>query len=199
MAAKQDHWDSAAYQNSASFVPKLATKVLQWLDVQEGDVILDVGCGDGVLNLQIAQTLSKGTGMIHGVDSSESMIATAKKSASANPSIANSCTFQVIDATQLLTHPALQTSSFDKVFSNAAMHWILRPSSQREAFFQGIRNALKPGGTFVFEMGGMGNVAEMRAALLSVVSRRVGIERAREVDPWFFPDEVWMRGMLEET
>jgi protein-L-isoaspartate O-methyltransferase len=46
MTAKQeDHWDSAAYQNSASFVPKLATKVLEWLDVQEGDKILDVGCG----------------------------------------------------------------------------------------------------------------------------------------------------------
>jgi protein-L-isoaspartate O-methyltransferase len=46
MATKQeDHWDSAAYQNSASFVPKLATKILGWLDVQEGDEILDVGCG----------------------------------------------------------------------------------------------------------------------------------------------------------
>lgn len=46
-------------------------------------------------------------------------------------------------------------------------------------------------------MGGMGNCAEMRAALLSVVSRRIGIEKTREVDPWFFPDEVWMREMLE--
>lgn len=34
-----------AYQNSASFVPKLATVVLQWLDVQKDDQILDVGCG----------------------------------------------------------------------------------------------------------------------------------------------------------
>jgi len=34
-----------AYQNSASFVPKLATKVIGWLDVREDDVILDVGCG----------------------------------------------------------------------------------------------------------------------------------------------------------
>jgi len=34
-----------AYQNSASFVPKLATKVLSWLDVHEDDVILDIGCG----------------------------------------------------------------------------------------------------------------------------------------------------------
>jgi len=51
----------------------------------------------------------------------------------------------------------------------------------------------------VFEMGGMGNVAEMRSTLLSVISRRVGIEKAREVDPWFFPDERWMSRMLEKT
>jgi hypothetical protein len=79
------------------------------------------------------------------------------------------------------------------------MHWILRRPSTREAFFRGIHAALKPGGVFVFEMGGMGNVAEMRTILLSVVSKRIGLAKAREADPWFFPDEVWMTGMLEET
>lgn len=58
---------------------------------------------------------------------------------------------------------------------------------------------MKPDGVFCFEMGGMGNVAEMRAALLGAVGRRIGYETAREVDPWFFPDEVWMKKMLEET
>lgn len=48
-------------------------------------------------------------------------------------------------------------------------------------------------------MGGMGNVAEMHAVFLSVVGRRVGIEKARAADPWFFPDEAWMKQMLEET
>lgn len=33
------------YQHSASFVPKLAGKVVTWLDLQKDDVILDVGCG----------------------------------------------------------------------------------------------------------------------------------------------------------
>lgn len=33
------------YQNVASFVPKLATVVLGWLDVQKDDLILDIGCG----------------------------------------------------------------------------------------------------------------------------------------------------------
>ena len=70
------------------------------------------------------------------------------------------------------------------------MHWILRPESTRETFFRGIHGALKTGGTFVFEMGGLGNVPEMRATFLAVVGRRVGMEKAREADPWFFPDEV---------
>lgn len=34
-----------AYQRSASFVPKLATKIVQWLDPQKDDRILDIGCG----------------------------------------------------------------------------------------------------------------------------------------------------------
>jgi len=101
----------AWYQNSASFVPKLAGKVVSLLDVQEDDVILDLGCGgklfshsgvlmdvnrltDGVLNLQIAQTLAKGKGRIHGVDTSEAMISAAKKAAASDAVAKKVCTFE---------------------------------------------------------------------------------------------------------
>jgi len=33
------------YQHSGSFVPKLAGKVVEWLDLQKDDVVLDIGCG----------------------------------------------------------------------------------------------------------------------------------------------------------
>ena len=66
------------------------------------------------------------------------------------------------------------------------MHWILRPVDRREDFFRGVHTALKPNGVYVFEMGGMGNVAEMRTTLLSIVSKKVGIEKAREADPGSF-------------
>ncbi|KAK0118098.1 hypothetical protein ONS95_012403 [Cadophora gregata] len=202
MSTKQEneeHWSSQAYQNSASFVPKLAGKVIGWLDVQEDDMILDVGCGDGIINVQLAQTLAKGKGKIHGVDASPAMIASAQKAAAADPAASKTCSFEVIDATQLSTNPSLQQEKYDKVFSNAAMHWILRHEDTRKDFFKGVRGALKAGGTFVFEMGGMGNVAEMRTALLSVIGRKIGFPKAREVDPWFFPDETWMTDMLERT
>ncbi|KAL2129524.1 hypothetical protein VTI74DRAFT_7652 [Chaetomium olivicolor] len=197
MAVQQDNWSSDAYQNAASFVPKLATKVMQWLDPQKDDVILDVGCGDGVLNIQMAQIVAQGSGRVHGIDRSPAMIEAARASIE-SAGLSNKCTFEVLDATTLSSHPALQQPIFTKAFSNAALHWILRPPSTREAVFRGVRDALAPGGTFVFEMGGLGNVSEIRAALLSAVGRRIGLERVQEVDPWFFPDEEWVREVLEK-
>jgi len=79
------------------------------------------------------------------------------------------------------------------------MHWILRPSDRREVFFRGVRDSLAPGGHFVFEMGGLGNVCEVRAALLGAVGRRLGLEKTLAVDPWFFPDENWVKEMVEVT
>ena len=110
-----------------------------------------------------------------------------------------------MDALDLVRAPHLQQANFTKIFSNAAMHWILRaPAPAQADFFRGAREALAPGGTFAFEMGGLGNVAEMRTALLMAVARRVGggkegLARARDHDPWFFPDETWATEMLEQT
>ncbi|CZT47012.1 uncharacterized protein RSE6_07535 [Rhynchosporium secalis] len=189
---EEEHWSSQAYQNSASFVPKLAGKVIGWLDVQQDDRILDIGCGDGIINLQLAQVVSRGKGSVHGIDASPAMIEAARSSAAADVAA-------IVDATTLLSNPELQKYSFDKVFSNAAMHWILRREETRKDFFEGVRGALKVGGKFVFEMGGMGNVAEMRTALLSVIGQHTSLEQARAADPWFFPDEIWMTTMLEQT
>lgn len=101
----------------------------------------------------------------------------------------------MLDATELADRPNFQL--FNKAFSNAAMHWILRREQTRESFFRGVKAALTPGGTFAFEMGGLGNCSELRCALLMAVGRRVGLARAQEVDPWFFPDEEWVTDVME--
>lgn len=144
---------------------------------------------DGVLTHEIAHSLK--SGHIHGIDSSASMIQTAKSTSPSN------ATFSVLDVTALTKSPDLQSGEYDKVFSNAALHWILRNADHRRDVLVGAYNALKPSGTFVFEMGGHGNVPEMHAALIMATARRIGITKAREVDPWFFPDEKWMKKELE--
>jgi len=77
------------------------------------------------------------------------------------------------------------------------MHWILRREDRRAGFFGGVRAALAPGAAFAFEMGGLGNVSEVLAALAGAVGRRVGVARAAALSPWFFPDEAWARAALE--
>ncbi|KAF7534715.1 hypothetical protein G7Z17_g13326 [Cylindrodendrum hubeiense] len=195
MAAEKDHWTSSEYQNVASFVPKLAGKVVQWLDLQKDDVLIDIGCGDGILNAEFAKILAQGNGSMLGIDSSASMIDSARELCKDS----KNSTFETLDATKLVTKPELQKGTFTKAFSNAAMHWILRPEATRTDFFKGVYASLAPGGTFAFEMGGQSNVSEMRGAVLMAVTRRVGLAAALAADPWFFPDEVWITAQLEEA
>lgn len=105
----------------------------------------------------------------------------------------------VLDATALASSTALQKGTFTKAFSNAALHWILRNPDTRDSVFPAVYASLQQGGTFTFEMGGLGNVSEMRAAILLAVSRRVGLDRALEAEPWFFPDEAWATQAMESA
>jgi trans-aconitate methyltransferase len=188
-----DHWSSDKYSSAASFVPKLTTKVLSYLDVQPNDRILDIGCGDGVLTSQIAHAAS--SGQVLGLDASTSFIETAQqKYATSN------CTFKKQDCTKLDQCPEAVDGSWDKVFSNAAMHWILRKPEIRQSFFQNVNKALKPGGKFVFEMGGNGNVAEVQAAATAALLHAgVGLKSAHEANPWFFPSEAYGSMLLKEA
>ncbi|KAF2088128.1 S-adenosyl-L-methionine-dependent methyltransferase [Saccharata proteae CBS 121410] len=190
----KDHWSSKNYSAAANFVPLLTQTVVSYLSPQPTDHILDLGCGDGILTAKLASACSQGT--ITGLDSSSSMISSAKASKAGS-----NTTYRVADCGNLAkSAPDVLTGTWDKVFSNAAMHWILRAPDARTTLFRDVFAALKPGGAFVFEQGGAGNVAEARTALLAgLVAHGVSLAAAREADPWFFPSETWMRGALEDA
>ncbi|KAL2885852.1 DUF1776-domain-containing protein [Ceratocystis lukuohia] len=192
MTHRKDIWTAEEYQSSASFVPKLATKVVQWLDVQKDDVVLDLGCGDGILDEQFIRVLRQGSGRLTGLDSSVAMIEAARKLVPDE-----NASFEVADCSKLDALSHITTGIFTKVFSNAAMHWILSSTSTRTSFFRGVREATAPGGLFVFEMGGLGNISEMRTAILMAAARHIGLQAAISIDPWFFPDEAYVTHMLQ--
>lgn len=50
----------------------------------------------------------------------------------------------------------------------------------------------------MFEMGGHGNVAEVMTALIyTLVQNGIPVGKAKDVNPWFFPSETWMKDALE--
>lgn len=63
------------------------------INIHKNDIILDMGCGMGVISLMLAHRFS--TAHIHGMDIQKNLIQSAKKNAS-NNSLHN-CTFEHID------------------------------------------------------------------------------------------------------
>ena len=188
----KDHWTANAYSASASFVPLLTQEIVQWLDPQTNDTILDLGCGDGVLTAKIRSSGAS----ITGFDASPNLIEAARNTYGTNQGLA----WNLLDCRYLEKSNAIKEAEYTKVFSNAALHWILRDASTRLSVLRGVYQTLRSGGTFVFEMGGAGNVADVHAALLAaLVHQGVAIAKARESCPWFFPSEELMSEMLEEA
>jgi trans-aconitate methyltransferase len=157
-------WDPLAYERNGSFVHALAGGVLEWLNAQPGEYILDLGCGDG----QLTQRISDAGTHVLGVDASAEMVAAARE--------------RGIEAEQA-TAEALpfRDATFDAVFSNAALHWV----RDQDAMMRQVRRVLKPGGRFVAEMGGHGNVAAIQVALTATLERHGFGERERGVN--YFP------------
>lgn len=157
-------WNPEEYARHAGFVAVLGMPVVEWLAPQPGEQILDLGCGDGVLTEKL---VALGCEVV-GVDGSAAQVRAA---------VARGVEARVLDGHELDYHEA-----FDAVFSNAALHWMKRDPDQVIA---GVWRALKPGGRFVAEFGGHGNVGQIRRVLHEALERR-GIG-AEQYDPWYFP------------
>lgn len=156
-------WDPDRYARSARFVADLALPLLDRLDLRAGMAVLDLGCGDGALAAKMAAMGAR----VVGVDSSPDQVAAAR-AAGLDARIADG---EALDFDE----------EFDAVFSNAALHWMRRP----DRVLDGVRRALRPGGRFVGEFGGAGNIAAVRRAIEAALARR-GFD-ARRYDPWYFP------------
>jgi trans-aconitate methyltransferase len=159
----QQIWNSSEYAQHGRFVAEMAGSLVDLLNPQPGEKILDLGCGDGFLTRRIADS---GARML-GVDSSPAMVSSAAE--------------RGIEVRQAGGEEMDFHREFDAVFSNAALHWM----RDQNAVLANVARALKPGGRFVAEFGGQGNIASIRVALLAVLTRR-GIPADRVENNYFY-------------
>jgi trans-aconitate methyltransferase len=167
-------WDTELYEARHAFVWRFGQGVFELLDAKAGERILDLGCGTGQLTEKIAACGAQ----VLGLDSSPDMVGQARQN---YPNLQ----FALKDATALDFD-----GEFDAVFSNAVLHWVRDASGAA----RGIARALKPGGRFVAEFGGYGNVEQIESAVRQVVGRY--LPQAPE-SRWYFPSIAEYAGVLD--
>ena len=166
-------WDPSLYAAHAAFVPALGNAVLEMLAPQPGERILDIGCGDGVLT----EKLVAAGAQVIGVDADPAMVAAAQEKG--------------LDARRMDARKLDFTQEFDAVFSNATLHWVGAPAVVTAA----VMRALKPGGRYVGEFGGFGNIAAIRVALRAVLAKH-GF-RLPDDETSYYPTAEAFRAVLE--
>ena len=168
-------WNPVVYAQTGAFVPALGAGVFEWLNARSGERILDLGCGDGQLTAKIAELGAE----VVGVDASPEMVEGARQ--------------RGLDARVCNAEALPFAAEFDAVFSNAALHWV----RNQDAMLSSVMHALKPGGRFVAEMGGHGNIAAIQVALAAVLARHGPSREFSAEQMNYFPTPSSYRARLE--
>jgi trans-aconitate methyltransferase len=171
-------WDAKGYDERFSYVTTYGEALLARLDPRPGERIVDLGCGTGHLTAEIASSRAH----VEGLDADPQMLERAR---TAHPDIA----FRQADArTFTVAQPV------DAIFSNATLHWV--PEADQQQVIDAVHRALRPGGRFVAEMGGAGNVAIITRAVLAV---RAAHHLPDLPPPWHFPTPAEQASRLEQA
>ncbi len=168
-------WNADKYKKHAIFVSNLAFPVVELLNPQPNEKILDLGCGEGTLAVEIEKLGAK----VIGVDLSESMVQKTKE---------KGIEAYVMSATDLTFE-----NKFDAVFSNAVLHWV----KEDKKAIQKISKSLKVNGRFVAEFGGYGNIKFLTDAIKEVFDKHQ--EYGKFNNPWYFPKDKDYKKLLEDN
>ena len=171
----KNEWNADKYNKHANFVSNLALNVLKLLNPLQDEKILDLGCGDGTLAVEI----KKFNANVVAVDLSQSMVEKTKKKG--------------IDASVMSVTELTFINEFDAVFSNAVLHWVV----DSETAIIKIFNSLKNNGRFIAEFGGYGNIKYLIDAMQEVFSNHK--EYGKFSNPWFFPKDTEYKKLLESN
>ena len=167
-------WDADRYQRQFGYVSAMAGDLVELLDPRSGETVLDLGCGTGELAERIAATGAR----VWALDGDPAMVAAARERLGPE---------RVLLADG---HDFRPPEPVDAVFSNAALHWMPRPAE----VIARVRAALRPGGRFVAEMGGAGNIAAILGAFAAAAAE-AGLPAPP--NPWYFPTPGRYATLLE--
>ena len=164
-------FDGKKYEKASAHQKEWGARLIAELNLQGDENVLDIGCGDGILSVQLSKLLPKGE--VIGIDASQGMIDTARSKVREN------LRFQLMDINDINF-----INQFDLIFSNAALHWV----KDHQKLFYNLGRSLRAGGWIRFNFAGDGNcsnffkVIREAMALDSYAEHYSGFEW-----PWYMP------------
>lgn len=169
-------WDASRYGSLP--LPHVAwgQGVRERLAASDGERILDLGCGTG---RDMAALLASHVGVhVIGVDASQNML---DEATCAVAPFGDRAELVRADLSRTTGEPGALSlpEPVDAVMSVAALHWI----PDHALVFRTVADVLGPGGRFVADAGGAGNIARFDAALEQVLGSPQGDGPAT---PWAF-------------
>ncbi|MCL2157571.1 MAG: methyltransferase domain-containing protein [Methanobrevibacter sp.] len=166
-------FDGEKYKQSSKHQKEWGNRLISELELKRNELILDLGCGDGVLTEQLSLLVPNGK--VIGIDASMGMIQTAKKCKKDNLS------FIPMDINDMAF-----INDFDIIFSNAALHWV----KNHEKLLKNSLAALKPNGIIRWNFAGEGNCSNFFDIVKSVMNENEYKEYFIHFEwPWYMPSK----------
>ena len=150
-------WNAEDYAKHSSNQYEWAKELIPKLNLTGNEALLDIGCGDGKVTATLATYLPHGC--VVGVDSSEDMIALARKSFP-------HCHYPNLSFLRMDARELTFREQFDVAFSNATLHWII----DHQTVLSGVKESLDSYGRLLFQMAGKGNAQDIIAVLEEMIS-----------------------------
>ncbi len=207
-------WDAHTYDQVSCLVQyKWGQQVLDWRKWHGNEIVMDAGCGSGLLTKQLAEKVPRGK--VYAVDIDYNMIKQAKN---------NLKSFDNIEIIQSSFTDVKLPRKMDVIFSNSALHWV---QDHRKAF-QRFLEMLKPinysndsadtrlsgntnnnnnnnnntadaGGQLLIQCGGHGNLQSIITILEQIIHSDQFKEHFTDwKQPWYFAKAEDTSKLLQE-
>jgi trans-aconitate 2-methyltransferase len=191
-------WDARTYDQISRLVQyRWGIQVLKWRKWRGDEIVMEAGCGSGLLTKQLAKRVPRGKVYAVDIDIDSNMIKQAKNN------------LQFFDNVEVIQSSFIDINlprKLDIIFSNSALHWI---QDHRKAF-QNFWEMLKPidngnstdidtmdgsnsndartgGGQLLIQCGGYGNLQEIIGILERIIqSDRFKGHFADWKQSWYF-------------
>lgn len=173
-------FDGKKYETAAVHQREWGERLIEGIDLQGTERILDLGCGDGTLTVQLSRLVP--IGVVIGVDASPGMLEAAK------PKELSNLAFLLMDINKLDFD-----QEFDVIFSNATLHWIY----DHQGLIINIQRALRHGGVARLNFAGDGNCSHFFNVIRESMARPEFSKYFENfIWPWYMPSVEEYRELL---